>query len=90
MYVQSIGDTDSTYLCFNEVIDRLKEEGFKFNTEDEKREVYSHIENVYQNFFNKVLKFVLKSQTQPIRLSSIVKTYSPICSASQRNFILVL
>lgn len=60
MYVQSIGDTDSTYLCFNEVIDRLKEEGFKFNTEDEKREVYSHIENVYQNFFNKVLEIRAK------------------------------
>ena len=49
-------DTDSAYICFNEVIERLKAEGVAFNTEDEKRDVYAHIENVYQTFFDKVLQ----------------------------------
>lgn len=49
-------DTDSVYLCFNEAIQRLKKEGVPFNTEDEKREVYAHIENIMQNFFNTVLE----------------------------------
>lgn len=38
----------------------MKEEGIKFNTEEEKRDVYSHVENVYQNFFNKVLSIRAK------------------------------
>lgn len=49
-------DTDSVYLCFNEAIQRLKKEGVKFETEDEKRDVYAHIENIMQNFFNRVLE----------------------------------
>ena len=56
-------DTDSQkscYLCFNEAVERLKEEGIPFNTEEEKRDVYSHVENVYQNFFNKVLSIRAK------------------------------
>ena len=57
-------DTDSAYICFDEVIKRLIAEGVAFNTEDEKREVYSHIENVYQTFFNKVLEIrAAKSNT---------------------------
>lgn len=31
-------------------------EGVKFETEDDKRLIYSHIENIMQNFFNKVLE----------------------------------
>lgn len=35
-----------------------------FNTEEEKRNVYQHIENVYQNFFNKILEIrAMKSKT---------------------------
>lgn len=57
-------DTDSVYLCFNEAIERLVKEGVSFNTEDEKRGVYQHIENILQNFFNKVLEIrAAKSKT---------------------------
>ena len=54
-------DTDSVYLCFNEAIERLKEENVKFNTEEEKRDVYAKIENVYQTFFNKILELRAKA-----------------------------
>ena len=53
-------DTDSDYFCFNEAIDRLKQEGVQFNTEDEKRDVYEHLENIFQAFFNKVLEIRAK------------------------------
>ena len=49
-------DTDSLYLCFNEAIERLKEEGVPLNTEIEYRNAFSKIESILQNMFNKVLE----------------------------------
>ena len=53
-------DTDSNYFCFDETMKKLIESGVPFKTEEDKRKVYSHIENVMQTFYNKVLEIRAK------------------------------
>jgi DNA polymerase elongation subunit (family B) len=49
-------DTDSLYFCINELKERLKSEGIKIETEDEHRKFYSTAEQMFQDFFVKVLE----------------------------------
>lgn len=54
-------DTDSLYFCINELKERLKEEGIKIETEQEHRDFYAKAEEMFQEFFVKVLEIRAKS-----------------------------
>ena len=57
-------DTDSLYFCINELKNRLIEEGLVIKTEDEHRQFYATAEQMFQDFFVKVLEIrAKKSQT---------------------------
>lgn len=57
-------DTDSLYFCVNELKERLKAEGIKISTEEEHREFYAKAEELFQDFFIKVLDIrAAKSKT---------------------------
>lgn len=49
-------DTDSLYFCINELKKRLIEEGIKIQTEEEHRQFYATAEQMFQDFFVKVLE----------------------------------
>jgi len=54
-------DTDSLYFCINELKLRLREEGIKIETEEEHREFYAKAEEMFQEFFVKVLEIRAKA-----------------------------
>ena len=54
-------DTDSCYFCIAELHDRLVEEGIKIETEDEVREFFKHAEDMFTDFFVKVLEYRAKT-----------------------------
>lgn len=54
-------DTDSLYFCVNELKERLKREGVKIDTEDEHRRFYATAEQMFQDFFVKVLDIRAKT-----------------------------
>ena len=57
-------DTDSVYFCISELRDRLVEEGMKFDTEENIREFFKHAEDLFTDFFVKVLEIrAQKSKT---------------------------
>lgn len=49
-------DTDSLYFCINELKRRLIEEGIKIESEEEHRQFYATAEQMFQDFFVKVLE----------------------------------
>lgn len=57
-------DTDSVYFSINEIKKRLIESTVNIKTEDEYRDFYQKMENIFQTFFNKILEIrAQKSKT---------------------------
>lgn len=57
-------DTDSCYFSIAELHDRLVEEGIKIETEEEVREFFRHAEDLFTDFFVRVLEYrAQKSKT---------------------------
>lgn len=54
-------DTDSVYFSINEIKNRLISEGMKIETEEEHRKFYAVCENMFQDFFKKVLEMRAKA-----------------------------
>lgn len=49
-------DTDSCYLCINELKELFVKHGYKIDTEEQYRKFFSYAEQMIQDFFNKILE----------------------------------
>lgn len=57
-------DTDSVYFTVHELREKLAKEGHVYKTEDEIREFFKHVEDIFEDFFVKILEIrAQKSKT---------------------------